>query len=93
MQLLRAVAALGNAVSSIVPFISNTLFEPADIKMMSDAYNMAIEAIYGFGHPNQIVQAIVARRIINLTKSGERDPDRLRESALAACGFHLDPAA
>jgi len=31
----------------------------------------------------------MATRIINLTKGGERDPIRLRESALAACGFNL----
>jgi hypothetical protein len=30
-------------MSSIVPFISNAVFEPADIKVMSDAYSKAIE--------------------------------------------------
>lgn len=79
-------------MTSIVPFISNAVFEPADIKTMSDAYDKAIEDVYGFGHPNRIVGEIIAARIISLTKGGERDPDRLRERALAACGFNPDRA-
>jgi hypothetical protein len=78
------------ALASIVPFISDAVFEPADIKLMSDAYNKAIEDVYGFGHPNKIVGKIIATRIITLTSGGERDPKRLREKALAACGFNLD---
>jgi len=80
---------------SIVPFLGDAVFEPADIKVMSDAYGTAIEFVWGFGHPNRIVGEIIAERIIRLTKSGERDPNRLREKALAACGFRLsgnDPA-
>jgi hypothetical protein len=58
--------------------------------MMSDAYDKALEDIYGFGHPNKIVEGIIGTRIITLTKGGERDPDRLRERAVAVCGFELD---
>ncbi len=76
-------------MTSIVPFINNAVFEPADIKVMSDAYNRAIGDIYRFGHPNKVVGEIIATRIITLTKGGERDPDRLCERALAACGFDL----
>ncbi len=79
-------------MASIVPFISNAVFEQADIQVMSDAYNRAIEDIYSFGRPNKTVEAIIATRIITLTKGGERDPDRLCERALAACGFTLDRA-
>ena len=79
-------------MTSIVPFISDAVFEPADIKLMSDAYSGAIEDIYAFGHPNKIVGKIIATRIITLTHGGERDPNRLRERALAACGFNLDRA-
>jgi hypothetical protein len=76
-------------MTSIVPFISDTVFEPADIKLMSDAFNMAIEDVYSFGYPNKTVEKIIATRIIRLTNSGERDRDRLRERALAACGFNV----
>jgi hypothetical protein len=79
-------------MTSIVPFISNAVFEPADSHLMSDAYNKAIEDVYGFGHPNKIVGKVIATRIITLTKGGERDSNRLRERALAACGFKLDRA-
>jgi hypothetical protein len=84
--------ANGGAMTSIVPFIRSAVFEVADIRLMSDAYNQAIEDLCSFGHPNAIVEGIMATRIINLTKGGERDPIRLRESALAACGFNLDRA-
>jgi len=60
--------------------------------LMSDAYDQAIEDICGFGHPNKIVGKIIASRIITLTNGGERDPKRLRERALASCGFKLDRA-
>jgi hypothetical protein len=70
-------------MSSIVPFISNAVFEPADIKVMSDAYSKATENIHSFGHPNRIVREMIATRIITLTQGGERDPDRLCERALA----------
>lgn len=72
-------------MTSIIPFINKDVFEPSDIKVMSDAYNKAIEDIYVFGHPNKIIEDIIAARIIALTKSGERNSDRLCERALAAC--------
>jgi predicted Zn-dependent protease len=78
-------------MTSILPFVSNGVFESADLKLMSDAYSKAIENIHGFGRPNRIVGEIIAGRIIALTQGGERDPDRLCARALAACGF--SPAA
>jgi hypothetical protein len=74
-------------MTSIVPFITNMVFEPADIKLMSDAYGRAMEDVYGFDHPNSFVAKFIATRIITLTNDGERDPRRLCERALAACGF------
>jgi hypothetical protein len=77
-------------MASIVPFISNAIFEPEDIKAMSDAYDRALEKIRDFGHPNKIVKEIVAKRIIKLAKAGERDLHRLCDSAMAACRFNPD---
>jgi hypothetical protein len=74
-------------MTSIVPFISKAVFEASDIKLMSDAYNMAMEDIHAFGRPNKIVGKLVATRIVTLTRGGERDPKQLCERALAACGF------
>jgi hypothetical protein len=53
MEAFELTAANAGAMSSVVSFISNAVFEPADIKLMSDAYNKAIEDVYGFGHPQQ----------------------------------------
>ena len=77
-------------MTSIVPFIGNAVFESADIKLMSDAYNNAIEDVYRFGHPNKIVGKMIASRIVALTIGGERDPIQLRKRALAVCGFGPD---
>jgi hypothetical protein len=77
-------------MASIVPFISNAVFESSDIELMSDAYNRAIEDVHGFGHPNKIVEKLIAARIISLTHGGERDPKQLCKQALAACGFKPD---
>ena len=79
--------AKGRTMTSIIRFIDNAVFEPADIKLMSDAYTGAIEDVCGFGHPNKIVEKIMATRIITLARGGERDLKRLHEKALAACGF------
>ena len=79
--------SLDVVMSSIIPFLGNDIFEPTVIKIMSDAYNNAMDDIYGFGHPNKIVGQLIAARIIELTKSGECDTDRLCGKALAACGF------
>jgi hypothetical protein len=49
-------------MTSIVPFLGNTVFEAEDIKLTSDAYNNAIEDVYGFGHPNKIVGKMIATR-------------------------------
>jgi hypothetical protein len=40
-----------------------------------------------FGHPNKIIEKLIATQIMTLTHAGERDPKRLCELALAACGF------
>jgi hypothetical protein len=75
-------------MTSIIPFIGNEVFEAADVKVMSVAYNKATEVIYDFGHPNKIVEQIIAKRIMMLTKLGEHDSDRLCQKALAACRFN-----
>jgi hypothetical protein len=77
----------GTVMTSIVPFISNAIFEASDIELMSGAYDRAIEDVRRFGRPNKIVENLIASRIIALTHNGERDPKELRERALAACGF------
>ena len=74
-------------MTSIVPFISNAVFEEADIQLMSEAYDKVIAEVYRFGRPNKIVREVIASRIIALTNGGERDVVQLRDGALAACGF------
>ena len=49
-------------MTSIVQFISGPVFDAADVQLMSDAYDKAIEDVCSFGRPNSIVEAIMAKR-------------------------------
>jgi hypothetical protein len=51
--------------------------------MLGVAFDKAIHGLHDQGQP-EIVREIVAKRIIALATRGERDPDRLCDSALAA---------
>ena len=50
-----------------------------------DAYEKARKSLHDTGQP-QIVNEIIAQRIIALAKQGERDPNRLCAGALSALG-------
>ena len=46
-------------------------------------------SLHGQGQP-EIVYGIIAKRIIEAAKKGERDPIRLRDAGLAALGYKSD---
>jgi hypothetical protein len=56
-------------------------FGPEDIKVLTAAFDDALRAsgLTDRGHP---IAHIIAKRIIDLARLGERDPVRLREYAL-----------
>jgi hypothetical protein len=58
-------------------------FDPETVRMLGVAFDKAIHGLHDQGQP-EIVREIVAKRIIALATRGERDPDRLCDSALAA---------
>jgi hypothetical protein len=47
------------------------------------------QPLHGQGQP-EIVYGIIAKRIIEAAKKGERDPIRLRDAGLAALGYKSD---
>ena len=63
-------------------FGSNT-FDPETIKILSDAYDRANNALHD--HPTVVDEAI-AGRIISLAKQGVRDLDALVQGALKGLG-------
>jgi hypothetical protein len=86
-----ALAARETNVASILPFIrkAGTVFDDRITKVMGEAFDSACNELHDTGQP-AIVYEVIAKRIIDGAKNGERDPVRLRNAALAALGFGSD---
>ncbi len=65
----------------IRPFIQSGVFEPETVAAMSEAFEAACKELEDTSQP-QIARDVIASRIIAAARLGERDPVRLRESAL-----------
>src|SRR6476659_900942 len=80
---LRAV------MTSVVRFIKEaelgSVFDDQATKAMGEAFDAACKVLNETGQSSVIYEA-VAKCIIEIAKSGERDPNQLRDRALAACG-------
>jgi len=64
----------------------DSAFDPETVKSLCHAYDKAQRSLHDrMRHPD-IVNEVIAERIIALAKKGERDPDRLCAGALAALG-------
>jgi hypothetical protein len=64
--------------------IQNICFDDAATLAMREAFDRACKTLRNFG---SAVPAIIADRIIDAAKNGERDPRRLYEQALKVFGF------
>jgi hypothetical protein len=60
-------------------------FDPETIEVMGKAYDKAKRRLHDTGQP-VLVQEVIAKRIIDLAATGERDPDQLARRALEALG-------
>jgi hypothetical protein len=66
----------------IIPFLSGQAFQPETIEAMGIAYEnvcKSLKLVDGSGLLNELI----ARNIVELATSGERDPERLCTSVLA----------
>jgi hypothetical protein len=77
---------------AVIPFpstIDTSAFDPESIRIMSDAFEAAWQSLQITGTAVQNTEkdeerrAVLARRIIELAKAGERDRQTLRNAALA----------
>ena len=64
----------------------NVWFDDAATLAMGEAFDQACKSLRNFGSAC-IVREIIAKRIINVAKNGERDPIRLHEQALIPFGI------
>jgi hypothetical protein len=62
------------------------VFEPEEIEIMSAAYEDALSVLQLANRQDPITE-LVARKIIAVARSGERDPPRIRELALKELGI------
>jgi len=72
-------------MGSIIDIFRSTAFDPETVKALCDAYDKARKLLHDAGEP-EIVNAVIAERMVALAKRGERRSDRLAAGALAAVG-------
>ena len=60
-------------------------FDPETTHIMGRAFERACKDLHDVGQP-AMVKDIIAKRIIAIAKTGERDPNQLCERALIALG-------
>jgi hypothetical protein len=60
---------------------SHQRFDPETMRLMGLAYEMTLTSLRLVDR-GDIANNVVAQKIIELAKSGERDPERLREAVL-----------
>jgi hypothetical protein len=73
-------------LSTIIPFLKDGSFDPDTTRAMGEAFDRARKQLHDRGQPD-VVQEIIARRIIDIARTGERDPDTMCKRALAAFGI------
>jgi hypothetical protein len=78
----------GWGVASILPFIrkAGTVFDDRVTELIGEAFDAACKDLHDKGQP-AIVYEVIANRIIDAAKNGERDRLRLRNIGLAGLGF------
>jgi len=72
-------------MSKAAALFHETALDPEMAAILSRAFEIARKSLHDTGQPH-MVQQIIAERIIAAAKQGERDPEKLCESALAALG-------
>lgn len=70
-------------MGTILSFIPRGIFDDSQTRVMSEAFDAVCNALHDTGQP-EIVHEVIAQRILAATRKGERDPKRLRDSALTA---------
>jgi hypothetical protein len=61
------------------------VFDDHATKVMGEAFDAARKDLHDTGQ-SDLVYEVIAKRIIEAAKSGERDPEKLRDWALTAFG-------
>ncbi|HEY3223373.1 MAG TPA: hypothetical protein VGJ76_06230 [Pseudolabrys sp.] len=76
---------------AIYKLIANGSFGPAEIEIMKVAYEAALVDV-GVTSPNDPITDPIAKAIVSVTASGERNPKEVMERALNALGVRRSAA-
>jgi hypothetical protein len=71
---------------TVVSLFKNAAFDPETTQVMGQAYERACLVLQSSDQP-EIVKEVIAKRIVEVTQSGERDPEKLCVRALKALGI------
>jgi len=70
--------------------LKDAVFDPAATHVMGEAFDCVCRWLRGIGQVDS-VREIIAKRIIEVAREGERDPDRLFVYALHGLDFFTQP--
>ena len=78
-------------MASILPFIrkAGAVFDDRATQIIGEAFDTACKDLHDTGQP-PIVYEVIAKRITDAARAGERDLVRLRNAGLTALGFNDD---
>jgi hypothetical protein len=81
-------SATGAEVATILPYVNGQAFDPDATRAMSAAFDGAWQSLRDTGHIATVpfkadaTRERLARSILELARTGERDPIRLQEHAI-----------
>jgi hypothetical protein len=67
----------------LTPYLKEAVFDPKAIKAMTAAFEAVCDSLKLLDRDDPITE-IVARKVIEVGGTGERDPERIRELVLLA---------
>jgi hypothetical protein len=73
-------------MANLLPFFPSAAFDHNATRAMGKAFDRACHSLHDIGQPD-LVREIIAKRIVEVARDGERDPDELCVRALKALGF------
>ena len=77
---------------AIYRLIGNGSFGPQEIEVMSAAYESALIDL-GITNRDDLVTELIAKSIVNVISTGERNPELVKERAINALGLRKSDAA
>ena len=73
-------------MDAIAEFVGSVTYDPETVQVMSQAYESVLKELHDSGQP-ELVREIIAKRIVELTAMGEREPRRLCDTVLSELGL------